>query len=318
MATTSRCPSCQRMLRVPETLLGQDVRCPGCQLIFTAGDEVPPQSAAAGPTHSAPAAPPPYSMPTPRQYAPDQAEPRARLTPEWNDDYGAAPRPVGPLGGAGKATVALVVLILVCVADGVAILSNVVQYSLITQMESGRMPAPATITTADTIGVLIAVVNVGLFIVAVITVGMWIYQAHKNLLERGVGGKQFTPGWAVGWFFVPFANLFKPYQAMQELWKASDPAVDSRRDWRHAPGSGLVSGWWATWLIGNIILNFSNRIGLSRTPSLPELKVTLVGNSFGAVMLIVAAVLLICIIQGVQARQRDRFRLPEDHPYGMG
>jgi hypothetical protein len=32
------CPSCQRKLQVPETLLGQDVQCPTCAATFTAGD----------------------------------------------------------------------------------------------------------------------------------------------------------------------------------------------------------------------------------------------------------------------------------------
>src|ERR1700687_396594 len=34
MATTVVCPACSRRLRLPDHLLGQEVRCPGCKKIF--------------------------------------------------------------------------------------------------------------------------------------------------------------------------------------------------------------------------------------------------------------------------------------------
>jgi predicted Zn finger-like uncharacterized protein len=40
MITTVECPSCQRALRVPDTLLGQLVKCPTCSHTFTAPDSV--------------------------------------------------------------------------------------------------------------------------------------------------------------------------------------------------------------------------------------------------------------------------------------
>jgi predicted Zn finger-like uncharacterized protein len=61
MSDTITCPSCQRTLRVPETLLGQLVKCPTCEQTFTA-------------TLDAEAAPPP------RQEAP--APPRERYADE--------------------------------------------------------------------------------------------------------------------------------------------------------------------------------------------------------------------------------------------
>lgn len=30
------CPQCARKLKVPETLLGKSVKCPGCKAVFTA------------------------------------------------------------------------------------------------------------------------------------------------------------------------------------------------------------------------------------------------------------------------------------------
>lgn len=60
-------------------------------------------------------------------------------------------------------------------------------------------------------------------LVTAVLVLRWFYRANKNLHARSVPGLDFTPGWAVGWFFVPVINLWKPYQVMRELfWASSD------------------------------------------------------------------------------------------------
>lgn len=49
-----------------------------------------------------------------------------------------------------------------------------------------------------------------------------------------------SPGWAVGWYFVPFANLFKPLQAMKEIWLESNRAGTSYE----SRGSAILGWWW--------------------------------------------------------------------------
>lgn len=87
-------------------------------------------------------------------------------------------------------------------------------------------------------------------------IGMWIYRAAWN--ARCLAGARqltITPGWSVGWYFVPFANLFKPYQAMKGIWRASarPDNVDA------APVPGWLPLWWFLWLAFNIISNFAGR-----------------------------------------------------------
>lgn len=80
MNLTLSCPSCQRSLRVPETLLGQAVKCPSCGHIFVA-----PESVEEPPTR--PAAPPqddPQEKPRTSHY-------RA-VEDDYDEDYEEAPR----------------------------------------------------------------------------------------------------------------------------------------------------------------------------------------------------------------------------------
>ncbi|QYO65100.1 DUF4328 domain-containing protein [Leptolyngbya sp. 7M] len=40
---------------------------------------------------------------------------------------------------------------------------------------------------------------------------VWLYRAHKNLFSLKPTHLDFSPGWAVGWWFIPFLNLVRPY-----------------------------------------------------------------------------------------------------------
>jgi len=79
MSDTVTCPSCQRTLRVPESLLGQLVKCPTCQQTFTA-------SLAGDHNGAAEAAPAPKEAPRER-YEDVPARP-----PRREDDYDDRPR----------------------------------------------------------------------------------------------------------------------------------------------------------------------------------------------------------------------------------
>jgi hypothetical protein len=61
---------------------------------------------------------------------------------------------------------------------------------------------------------------------------------------------RFTPGWAVGWWFVPFANLVKPFQTVRELWKASDPGAP---DWWGSETLPVIGWWWGGYVVFNIL-----------------------------------------------------------------
>lgn len=83
------------------------------------------------------------------------------------------------------------------------------------------------------------------FLASIVCVAIWIYRAQSNLLNLGHEDLKYTPGWAVGWYFIPFANLVVPRTAMGELWEKSHG--DDR-----PPSHSILNWWWGTWLVGNI------------------------------------------------------------------
>jgi hypothetical protein len=79
--------------------------------------------------------------------------------------------------------------------------------------------------------------------------GVWIVRAHRNLRALGARGLDVSPGWALGWFFVPFANLWMPYRAMRTLWRASHDAAR----WQLQRVPWWVTLWWAAWLARHVL-----------------------------------------------------------------
>jgi hypothetical protein len=75
----------------------------------------------------------------------------------------------------------------------------------------------------------------------------WIYGAAQNACAmRRI---DLTPGWAVGWFFIPIANLFKPFMVMRDIWFASG----GRDKGTGSEGFNAITGWWVCQIAGNIL-----------------------------------------------------------------
>ena len=112
---------------------------------------------------------------------------------------------------------------------------------------------PDNLSAYDIAGLIAGLLQLPVVLTTGIVFLMWIYRANRNARGLGAEGMTFTPGWSVGWFFIPIANLWKPFQAMKEIWQASaDPAA-----WRSQKPPSLLSTWWALWIFSNLLANLS-------------------------------------------------------------
>ncbi len=144
----------------------------------------------------------------------------------------------------------------------IAMISTVMEMQFFRAMEAGQYGYGAELTAAaesnDLRQSIIGFTQVAVYTLAVIFVARWIYFSSKNVRLLGARHLTIRPGWAVGWYFVPIANLWKPYQAMKEIWQASaDPL-----DWQRQGRSSLLPIWWALWLITGFIEQGATRLVL--------------------------------------------------------
>jgi hypothetical protein len=190
-----------------------------------------------------------------------------------------------------RSTTAVWVIQANIVAFALVLIGEVLELAGIINLEAVE---PDMITLAY---LLIMVAQLIAFIASVVVISMWIHRAHRNLHEAGYPGLSYTPGWAVGWFFIPIANLFKPFQAMRSLWSESHGIGDSYA----APAPGMLSAWWGCWIAGNILGNVSMRMGMMGDGS--NQQVALVIGLASSVGMIGAAWFIMKIVQDITAAQ---------------
>ena len=134
---------------------------------------------------------------------------------------------------------------------------------------------------------------------------VWIHRAASNVHERGRSGMTVSPFGAVGWFFVPVANLFMPYRAMSGLARASS-ARGAEPLW--------VLLWWVPLVASNLLVAWmTSAWKTADTDSFEQreaLASTLASWSvLAAALATVAAVALFFVVRfvtGEQARWIDK------------
>jgi hypothetical protein len=131
---------------------------------------------------------------------------------------------------------------------------------------------------------------------------VWQHRAHTNLTALGAGELRFTPGWAVGWWFVPFANLVRPPQVMSELIRASDPA-SGRAENADPKTPRIVWVWWLIWVIGGLMTYAVSRVSTDDLASLLTRDRILIATE---ALHAIAAVLAILLVRRVQKLQSER------------
>src|SRR5262249_54962573 len=127
------------------------------------------------------------------------------------------------------------------------------QLSLLHKLEDG---GTVTHSQADAADNRLRAASVLLAMVSIATIVMWcVWQfcAQSNLRPLGAANLRYSPGWAVGWWFIPFAWFVVPFLTVRELWKASDPEGGSV-GWQMAKTTPLLGIWWAGWLLGRWLL----------------------------------------------------------------
>jgi hypothetical protein len=149
----------------------------------------------------------------------------------------------------------------------------------------------ALLQFAAGLGLIVAFIAGGVFF------GIWLHRAVRNLRGLGRTGMEYTPGGSVASFYIPFVNLVRPFRAVSELWRASEPGPEAdERAWSVYGGTTpLIAVWWGFWIGFSLLTNASARIDDPSTSG----AVGIVGS----VLMAVAAYTCIRMMRGVASRQ---------------
>jgi len=187
----------------------------------------------------------------------------------------------------------------------VAISSDLLEYQLFSDFKSGvyasREAAVAAAAASDSRQAVVAIIQFATFIVAGILILKWIHRANYNARQLGATDMTFTPGWSIGWYFIPVASLWKPYQAMKEIWKASS----NPQDWKDEPVSSLLPWWWFLWIVSGTLGPVSSRLTLS-AQTVDAFTVANVFDQVSNAAVVALTLLMAAIVRRIQSMQGAR------------
>jgi hypothetical protein len=158
-------------------------------------------------------------------------------------------------------------------------------------------PVPPEVEMSMNAVAIAALLHLLAFAVSGFLILRWIHRVNSNA-QGWSSTMGVSPGWNVGFFFIPIANLFKPFQGVRETWEASQAGPDYL-----APN--WMRWWWAFWLATNILGNISFRIGMQAGTA----GETAIGAAIDVVAGIVGiplALLLIRLIRELTLAQESR------------
>jgi hypothetical protein len=144
-------------------------------------------------------------------------------------------------------------------------------------------------------GLVIQAVGVLAWLTGAIAIMVWLHRALANVEMLPEVSRRWSPGWAIGAWFIPIANLVLPALVLNSAARASVPTRGAR-----ALTTTLVLAWW---------LGFAGSSVLNGVATRGDVEVTTFWTLYGLAVAVrvVSAVALVAVLAQVTWHQERRF-----------
>ena len=186
----------------------------------------------------------------------------------------------------------------------VSIWSAWLQIDLLQLVQRSDLGVPEEMAEAnDTRQMLVLLIYLITYLVTIVIFFRWVYLSNRNAHALGARGMEFTPGWAVGWFFVPFANLWQPYKAMKETFQASHPSQTD--NWHHVEPPSILAVWWGLWIISLITGRVAGRTTTDSIDDMITSTWTGIASDAVEVILLLVTLVIVSKLSTWQSEKRE-------------
>jgi len=207
--------------------------------------------------------------------------------------------------GSGRVKVVVWLFIAGIIMELVSIGSDIAEIELLQRIGGDGGVTEAEAEANDLRVGVIAFLDGLVMVAGMIAFLVWIHRARSNLPTLGIEDARWSPGWAVGWWFVPIMNMFRPFQVVKEIWKAS--GVEARPDsWRDVSTPALLGWWWALFLLGWITGNIAFRMTMRGPETIDGLLASSVAYIVSEVVWVIGTIPAIMVVKGIDRRQKER------------
>ena len=146
-------------------------------------------------------------------------------------------------------------------ADVATLISTSVSNSFLSSIEQGTYlysyeSMMAEANAHDLRDGIISFATIFIYIACVIIFLRWTYKSSQITHLSGAQDLRFSPGWSVGWYFIPIASLWKPFQAFKQIYQVSIQITD----WQNVSIPSSLRWWWGLFILSSIIGNILTRV----------------------------------------------------------
>ena len=212
---------------------------------------------------------------------------------------------------AGLASAIRFLLYAGIVLAAASILTNMLQHNLAADEKAGLLANNALLDSYRMNlerQLIVGVLRGWIQLATAILFFIFLYRASKNCLALGAREMHFGPRGAVLWYFVPFAQLFIPCQALIEITAASA----NPDDWRHEEErDALLPIWWVFYVANwGAALYAAARLRGAKTPDeFMALTPTLTVANLVYIVWLATGIILVKRIAAYQDASRRRLFL---------
>jgi len=203
-----------------------------------------------------------------------------------------------PIGRVARG--AMILLAVIVVLDAIAVVSDLAEIRMFDRLIGGEFVTEDELAASDTRQEAIAAVQSLLYLTTMVVFIRWFRRAYRNLEPLDAPQPRFKSWWTIGGWFIPIANLFRPKQILNDIWRGSDPELKLSAD---VP---LFFGlWWLLWIVSNYVNNVALRLAFSGE-TLSEVRNSSIAYLVSDATDAVLAALAILVVRMTTSRQEQR------------
>lgn len=195
-----------------------------------------------------------------------------------------------------RAKTAITLIWIVLAVEIISLLSSYFQYYLLQNMANGDEISLDTFTANEVTASVIGIIYLIVYLISGFTFIQWFRRAYYNLhLKENY--LSYGEGWASGSWFVPFLNLYRPYQIMKELYQVTKKRLTKMGvNFNQNFTTSALAWWWTLWILSNFLGQFIFRYSM-KAESIEELSISTVASMIGNILGIPLALVTVKIIK---------------------
>ena len=202
---------------------------------------------------------------------------------------------------SGLSKLVIAMLIIGALLDVAEAFSSYLEYELLVSVKEGAQVTEEMADANDNRQGVIGLSQTILFIITAIFFGKWIYRISWNAHYFSSSPQRHSPGWAVGYYFVPIVSLWRPYQALRDAYEAF---IDSTRDHKD---NLIFPLWWFAWIVSSFLGTMLLKSSM-RAEELDELiqasLITVGSDSFNVFLDVIALFLVMMVTRACLTHQK--------------